>query len=225
MAAKPVRLVLLGRQGAGKGTQCVRISHALAIPHISTGDMLRAAAKSGTPFGLEAKSYMDSGKLLPDEVILGVVSERLREPDARLRGFVLDGFPRTDAQARSLDGIVAPDGLSAVINLEVARELVLSRIASRRVCVVCGANYSVNAPPKEDWSCDLCGGEVLQREDDEEEAVTRRLDLYESTTLPLLSYYGESGLLETVDGVGDPDEVMGRIMDVLIGRGVLEDQR
>ncbi len=225
MAAKPVRLVLLGRQGAGKGTQCVRLSHAFAIPHISTGDMLRAAANSGTPFGLEAKAYMDAGQLLPDEIILGVVRERLGESDARLRGFVLDGFPRTESQARSLDEIVAPERLSAVINLEVARDLVLVRIASRRVCVVCGANYSVNAPPKEDWTCDICGGEVLQRQDDGEEAVARRLDLYESTTLPLLSYYGESGLLESVDGVGAPDEVMKRTMDVLIARGVLGKDR
>ena len=141
------RLVVLGKQGAGKGTQCMRLSHYLAVPHISTGDMLRAAVKAGTEFGLLARSFMDRGELIPDDVIMGIVEERLAESDAS-RGFLLDGFPRTTVQARALDEMVKPNSLDLVLDLDVPTDLVLQRLSSRRVCTTCGAIYSLEAPPK-----------------------------------------------------------------------------
>lgn len=208
------RLVILGKQGAGKGTQSVRLSHYLAVPHISTGDMLRAAVKAGSEFGQLAKMYMDRGELIPDDVIMGIVEERIGEPDAS-RGFLLDGFPRTTVQADALDGMVKPNSLDLVIDLDVPTELVLKRLSSRRVCSTCGANYSIEAPPKLSWTCDLCGGEVVQRQDDTEVAIRRRLDLYEKATAPLVEFYKERELLSVVDGVGTPDEVMDRLVAVV----------
>lgn len=208
------RLVVLGKQGAGKGTQCVRLSHYLAVPHISTGDMLRAAVKAGTEFGRLARSYMDRGELIPDDVVMGIVEERLEEPDAS-RGFLLDGFPRTTVQARALDQMVKPDSIDLVLDLDVPTELVLQRLSSRRVCATCGANYSLESPPKLNWTCDLCGGEVVQRPDDTETAIRRRLDLYEESTAPLLKFYADRNLLVVVDGVGTPDEVMERLVEVV----------
>ncbi len=209
---RATRLVILGKQGAGKGTQCVRLSQHYAVPHISTGDMLRAAVRAGTEFGSLAKSYMDKGDLVPDDVITGVVSERLAEPDAHQMGFILDGYPRTVGQAVDLEKVLLPLEIDLVLDLVVPTELVLRRIASRRVCKVCGANYSVQAPPKLDWSCDNCGGEVVQRDDDTEVAVKRRLDLYESQTAPLVEWYTEREKLVSVQGEGDPDEVMARLI-------------
>jgi len=212
------RLVMLGRQGAGKGTQCVRISRHYVVPHISTGDMLRTAVKAGTEVGLRAKGYMDRGELLPDEVMVAVVDEQINS-DLTRRGFVLDGFPRTVPQAEALAGIVeAVGGLDVVIDLDVPVPVVLERLASRRVCVDCGANYSTDKPPKEPWVCDECGGEVVQRADDTPEAIQRRLDLYERETAPLTSWYAERGLLEVVDGLGSEDEVAGRIIAVIDAR-------
>ncbi|NNN18380.1 MAG: adenylate kinase [Acidimicrobiaceae bacterium] len=208
------RLVVLGKQGAGKGTQCVRLSHYLAVPHISTGDMLRAAVKAGTEFGQLAKAYMDRGELIPDDVILGIVEDRLAEPDAT-RGFLLDGFPRTTVQAKALDEMVGPKAIDLALDLEVPTELVLQRLSSRRVCSTCGANYSLEVPPKLNWTCDLCGGEVVQRPDDTESAIRRRLDLYEESTAPLLEFYSDRNLLSVVDGVGTPDEVMERLVEVV----------
>lgn len=212
------RLVVLGKQGAGKGTQCVRLSHHYVIPHISTGDMLRSAVKAGTPLGLQAKRYMDSGELIPDEVVLQMVGERLDQDDTRTRGFVLDGFPRTVAQAKGLDGLLAPAELDLALNLEVPTELVLGRLASRRVCEDCGTIYSTAKPPAVDWTCDLCGGEVVQREDDTEEAIRRRLDLYETATAPLIAWYQSQGKLVELSGVGDPDEVFSRVVDEIESR-------
>lgn len=208
------RLVILGKQGAGKGTQSVRLSHYLAVPHISTGDMLRAAVKAGTEFGQLAKSYMDSGELIPDDVIMGIVEDRLKEPDAS-RGFLLDGFPRTAFQAEGLDEMIKPNSIDLAIDLDVPTELVLQRLSSRRVCATCGANYSVEDPPKLNWTCDLCGGEVVQRPDDTEVAIRRRLDLYEKATAPLIEFYSKRQLLVSVDGVGSPDEVMDRLVAVV----------
>ena len=212
--ASGARLVILGKQGAGKGTQSVRLSHYLAVPHISTGDMLRAAVKAGTEFGQLAKSYMDSGELIPDDVIMGIVEDRLAEPDAS-RGFLLDGFPRTAIQAEALDEMIKPNSIDLAIDLDVPTELVLKRLSSRRVCQTCGANYSVEAPPKLNWTCDLCGGEVVQRPDDTEVAIRRRLDLYEKATAPLIEFYSQRELLVSVDGVGTPDEVMERLVAVV----------
>ncbi len=206
------RLVVLGKQGAGKGTQCVRLSHHYVIPHIATGDMLRAAVKGHTQLGLEAKAYMDAGELIPDEIVLAMVGERLDQDDIRSRGFVLDGFPRTVAQAQGLDELLKLSELDLAINIEVPTEVVLRRIASRRICEDCGTIYSVELPPAVDWICDLCGGEVVQREDDTEDAIRRRLDLYESETAPLISWYDETGKLVRIPGVGSPDDVFDQMV-------------
>ena len=208
-----VRLVVLGKQGAGKGTQAVRVARHYVVPHISTGDMFRAAAKSGTPFGKRAADYMANGELIPDDVVLGVVMERLEQKDAKGRGYVLDGFPRTVTQAQALaEGIGVPSEQPLVVDLEVPTEVVLQRLAARRVCTDCGANYSTSTPPKTDWICDVCGGEVVQREDDTEAAIRRRLDLYEEQTEPLIAWYLERRQLSTVDGLGDPDRVTERVI-------------
>jgi adenylate kinase len=192
-----VRLVVLGKQGAGKGTQCVRLSHHYVVPHVSTGDMLRAAVKSGTPLGLKAKEVMDRGELLSDDLIMEMVAERLSESDARARGFVLDGCPRTVAQAEILASILAPYDLDLAIDIDIQTSVVLRRLAARRVCVDCGTNYSTSNPPKVNWTCDICGGEVIQREDDTEEAISRRLELYEVQTAPLIEWYESRRQLAT----------------------------
>jgi adenylate kinase len=204
---KGARLVLLGKQGAGKGTQCVQLSRHYVVPHISTGDMFRAAMKAGTPMGRLAKTFVDDGQLVPDEVVIGIVAERLSERDARSRGFILDGFPRTTHQAEALAKLLAPGNLDVVIDLEVPTELVLQRLASRRVCSVCGHNYSLQNPPAHNWRCDHCGGDVVQRADDREEAIGARLEAYERQTWPLIKWYAERGLLGTVDGAAAPNDV------------------
>ncbi len=206
------RLVLLGRQGAGKGTQCTRLSLHYVVPHISTGDMLRAAVREGTEFGRKAKEYMDAGELLPDDVIIGVVEERLEHEDTKNRGFILDGFPRTVTQAEALARITEPRGIDLAVNLDVPTEVVLGRLAARRVCVGCGANYSTAAPPEVDWTCDVCGSDVVQREDDTEAAIRRRLDLYEEQTAPLITWYAARDELVEVDGTGTTDEVTDRLI-------------
>jgi len=209
------RLIVLGKQGAGKGTQCVRLSRHYVVPHIATGDMLRAAVKAGTSLGREAKRYMDAGELIPDEVVLQLVAERLDQDDTKRRGFVLDGFPRTVVQAERLDELLRPLELDCVVDLVVATEVVLQRLAGRRVCADCGANYSLSAPPRVDWICDVCGGEVVQRPDDTESAIKRRLALYEAQTKPLVARYEASGKLVCVDGEGSPDEVTDRLVKVV----------
>ncbi len=206
------RLVLLGRQGAGKGTQCVRLSRHYVIPHISTGDMLRSAVKEGTEFGIRAREVMDRGELVSDEIMGGVVDERLTSDDTRNRGYVLDGFPRTVGQAALLGKITAPRPLDLVIDLEVPVEVVLARLASRRVCTDCATNYSVDNPPRYGWVCDNCGGEVVQRADDTPEAIQKRLDLYERETTPLIAWYQERDLLAEVDGYGPADDVTSRLV-------------
>ncbi|MDQ6614777.1 MAG: adenylate kinase [Actinomycetota bacterium] len=219
------RLVMLGKQGAGKGTQCVRLSRHYVVPHVSTGDMFRNAVRSRSEAGLQAKAYMDAGDLIPDSVVIGLVKERLSHADTSGRGFVLDGFPRTVAQAEALACLLAPRVLDLVINLEVETEVVLKRLASRRVCTDCGANYSDKQPPKVDWVCDICGGEVVQREDDTEGAIRRRLELYEQETAPLIAWYSDRGLLTPIDGMGAPDDVAARLVRVVEEsrhRGLLE---
>ena len=206
------RLVMLGRQGAGKGTQCTRLSRHFVVPHISTGDMLRAAVKEGTEFGRKAQEYMSAGELLPDDIIIGIVEERLLKDDTRNRGYILDGFPRTEEQAESLAEITADQPLDLVIDLDVPTSVVLARLASRRVCVDCGANYAVQSPPKHNWTCDHCGGDVIQRADDTEDAIRRRLALYEEETAPLVGWYRERDLLTVVDGDGEADVVTARLI-------------
>ena len=211
------RLVLLGRQGAGKGTQCTRLSRHYVVPHISTGDILRAAVRESTEFGLKAKELMDAGELLPDELITGIVDERLARDDTRTRGFILDGFPRTTTQAEDLQRITAPQGIDVAVNLEVSRHIVLARLISRRVCSDCGTNYSSEQPPKYDATCDVCGGDVIHRDDDTEASINRRLDLYERETAPILGWFEEREMLLTVDGLGHPDEVTSRLVRAVDG--------
>ena len=209
------RLIVLGKQGAGKGTQCVRLSHHYVVPHVSTGDMLRAAVKQGTALGLKAKDQMDRGELLGDDLIMGMVASRLDESDVRARGFVLDGCPRTVAQAEQLAAFLNPVELDIAVDIEVPTAQVLRRLAARRVCVDCGANSSVSAPPLINWTCDVCGGEVIQREDDREEAITRRLELYERQTAPLIDWYRARDQLAAVSGTGAPDSVTRRVIKAI----------
>ncbi len=193
----------------------MRLSHHYVVPHVSTGDMLRAAVKQGSAIGMKAKELMDRGELLGDDLIMEMVAERLQESDVRARGFVLDGCPRTVAQAEQLAAILTPYDLDLVIDLEVHTSQVLRRLAARRVCVDCGANYSTSSPPLINWTCDVCGGEVIQREDDTEEAISRRLELYEHQTAPLIEWYRARKQLETVAGTGTPDTVTRRMVKVI----------
>jgi adenylate kinase len=210
-----VRMVMLGRQGAGKGTQCVRLSRHYVVPHISTGDMLRAAVREGTPLGRKAGEIMAVGGLVPDDLMIDIVDDRLDRDDTTSRGYVLDGFPRTVGQAEALAEITASRPLDVVIDLDVAREVVLQRLASRRVCDDCQANYSLDAPPKYGWVCDNCGGDVVQRDDDTPAAIEMRLAEYETNTAPLIDWYGERGLLEVIDGWARTDEVTQRLFSVI----------
>jgi adenylate kinase len=209
------RLIILGRQGAGKGTQCVRLSRHYVVPHISTGDMLRAAAREGTELGLAAKKVMDDGGLVGDEIMIGLVDERLAKPDADTRGYILDGFPRTVAQAEALDRITSEKPIHVVIDLDVPREIVLERLSSRRVCRDCGTNYTGQGNEPSPWICDVCGGDITQRADDHPDAVNRRLDLYESQTSPLIEYYSTQGMLAVINGVGQPEHVFQRLTDTV----------
>ncbi|MEY2433190.1 MAG: adenylate kinase [Acidimicrobiaceae bacterium] len=213
-----VRLVILGRQGAGKGTQCTRLARHYIVPHISTGDMLRAAVKEGTDFGRKAQEYMSRGDLLPDDIIIGVVGERLAKADTRTRGYILDGFPRTVGQAEALAELTTETPIDLAIDLEVPEDVVLLRISNRRVCVDCGTNYSVQAPPRYDWICDVCGGDVVHREDDTPDAVRKRLDLYSKETEPLIAYFERKRILAAIDGIGSADEVTGRIVSAIEAR-------
>ncbi len=190
----------------------MRLSHHYVVPHVSTGDMLRAAVKEGTPLGMKAKDQMDRGELLSDELIMEMVADRLDESDVRARGFVLDGCPRTVAQADALASLLAPYDLDAAIDIEIHTSQVLKRLAARRVCVDCGSNYSLSSPPLINWTCDICGGEVIQRDDDTEEAIRRRLELYEVQTTPLIEWYRDRDQLEIVPGTGTPDAVTRRMV-------------
>ena len=192
-----MKLILLGAPGAGKGTQAERLCKQLNIPTISTGNILRAAIKDGTPTGLKAKSYMDAGKLVPDEVIIGIVTERLAQEDCR-NGYILDGVPRTIAQAEAMEkaGIT----FDAVISIEIADETIMQRMSGRRVCESCGASYHVVAvPPKTPGVCDNCGGKLVQRKDDAPETVKARLEVYHQETEPLKAFYKQRGLLKPVE--------------------------
>ena len=192
-----LKLIFLGAPGAGKGTQAEILSAKLSIPTISTGNILRAAIKEGTKTGLEAKSYMDAGKLVPDSVIIGIVSQRLEQPDCA-HGFILDGVPRTIGQAEALDK--AGVRFDHVVSIEISDEEIEARMEGRRVCSKCGAPYHIKAkPPKQEGVCDSCGGPVVQRDDDKPETVLGRLEVYHSETEPLKDYYKEKGILNVVD--------------------------
>ena len=192
-----MKLILLGAPGAGKGTQADILCKELDIPTISTGNILRAAIKNGTPTGMKAKAYMDEGKLVPDDVIIGIITERVAEEDCK-NGYILDGVPRTIAQAESLEkaGIVFDD----VISIEISDEVIMERMSGRRVCEHCGASYHLVAvPPKQEGICDKCGGKLIQRHDDEPETVKHRLEVYHQETEPLKEFYAKRGLLKSVE--------------------------
>lgn len=215
-----MNIVFMGPPGAGKGTQAEKIVSEFNIPHISTGDAFRLAMKQETPLGVEAKRYVDKGLLVPDDITIGIVRERLSQPDCEA-GFLLDGFPRTISQAEALDEIVASMGrtIEHVINLTVDRSFLLARLTGRRICRSCGATYHVLFnPPKVENTCDKCGGELYQRSDDTEEKVGTRLDEYMNKTAPLLAYYESKGVLRQVNGEQDIDKVTADVYTMLRGR-------
>jgi len=210
-------LVFLGAPGAGKGTQAKRLVEKYGIPQISTGDLLRAAVAAGTALGKEAKSYMDRGELVPDSVVLGMVKERLSQDDCK-KGFILDGFPRNVAQAESLDKMLAEMNmpLDIALNLDVPFDDLMKRLTGRRTCKSCGQMYNVYySPSKVEGKCDKCGGELFQRDDDKEETIKKRLDVYRAQTEPLIDYYSKKGILKSVSGTGSIDEIFNSICAIL----------
>ena len=212
-----MKLILLGAPGAGKGTQAEILCRELSIPTISTGNILRAAIKNGTPTGLKAKSYMDAGQLVPDDVIIGIVTERLAEDDCK-NGYILDGVPRTIAQAEALEK--AGIRFDAAISIEISDETITERMSGRRVCENCGASYHiVNIPPKKEGVCDVCGGALKQRKDDDPETVRDRLAVYHKETEPLKGFYEARGVLKTVE---DQPTVEGTTREILRVLGVAE---
>ena len=212
-----MKIILLGAPGAGKGTQAEAICKHLSIPQISTGNIIRAALKNGTEMGKKAQAYMDAGKLVPDEVVIGIIEERLQEDDCK-NGYVLDGFPRTIPQAEALDHALAEMGekMDYAINVEVPDENIVNRMSGRRACVDCGATYHiVYAPTKEDGVCDKCGGSLILRDDDKPETVKKRLGVYHDQTQPLIDYYTNAGILKEVDGTIEIEDVFGEIVKIL----------
>ncbi|MGW0466894.1 adenylate kinase [Streptomyces sp. NPDC003027] len=213
-----MRIVLVGPPGAGKGTQAAFLAKNLDIPHISTGDLFRANISQGTELGLKAKAFMDAGDLVPDEVTIGMAKDRMEQPDAA-NGFLLDGFPRNVAQAEALDVVLKAEDmqLDAVLDLEVPEDEVVKRIAGRRICRNDSAHvfHVTYTPPKAEGVCDVCGGELYQRDDDSEETVRRRLEVYHTQTEPIIDYYRAQNLVVTISALGKVDEVTGRAMAAL----------
>lgn len=209
-----MRVVFLGPPGAGKGTQARRAAVRWGVPQIATGDMLREAVAAGTPLGQQARAHMDAGGLVPDDVIVGLVGERLAQPDAG-KGFVLDGFPRTEAQVRALDALLAEHGvaLDRVVLFDIADAEILRRLTGRRVCRPCGRNYHLEfSRPASSGLCDACGGELVQRTDDEEGTVRRRLSVYDRDTRPVIEHYRRRGLVRSIPAEGPEDTVFGAVL-------------
>ena len=212
-----MKIIMLGAPGAGKGTQAKQIADKYSIPHISTGDIFRANIKNGTELGMEAKKYMDQGQLVPDELTVKILLDRVAQDDCK-NGYVLDGFPRTIPQAEALDAALAKlnDKIDYAINVEVPDDNIINRMGGRRACVGCGATYHVvfNAPKLED-TCDSCGEKLILRDDDKPETVKKRLDVYHEQTQPLIDYYSKKGVLAEVDGTQAMDDVFNAIVNVL----------
>ncbi|UMZ75414.1 adenylate kinase [Natranaerofaba carboxydovora] len=210
-----MRVILMGAPGAGKGTQAERLVEALKIPHIATGDIFRAAVKEGTELGNKAKSYMDAGKLVPDEIVIGIVKERLMKPDCK-QGFLLDGFPRTVSQAEALDENLKDRPIDYAVYIDADFDDLVERISGRRICSKCGKSYHVKFnPPDVRGVCDDDGGDLYQRDDDNEETAKERLEVYNEQTSPLIKYYEDKGLLKRVNGSQDPNGVYKEILNVL----------
>ncbi len=212
-----MRVIFLGPPGAGKGTQAKLLERELPVCRISTGDILRQAVRDETSLGKQAGEYIDKGELVPDEIMLNLIRDRLQKSDCKA-GFVLDGFPRTPAQAKGLDAILKHMGskLDCVLSMQVPHEMIVQRLAGRRTCERCGALYHmVFNPPRKKNVCDRCHGRVVQREDDREETIEARLRVYEARTAPLIDYYRDRGLLKEIDGVGSVEEINGRILPAL----------
>ena len=212
----PVKIILLGPPGAGKGTQAKSISNKYSIHHISTGDIFRKNISENTPLGIEAKSYMDNGQLVPDEVTINMVKDRLQQEDCK-QGYLLDGFPRTVSQAEALQDFLESrnESLDTALLIEVPRDFILERMTGRRVCPSCGASYHIKFNPAVNGKCELCGSDVVQRKDDTEETVKERLDVYEKQTQPLIDFYKDKNLLSTVDGTQAINKVFESICKVL----------
>jgi adenylate kinase len=212
-----MKIIMLGAPGAGKGTQAKRIAEKYGIPHISTGDIFRANIKSGTELGRRAKAYMDQGLLVPDEIVVDIVVDRLKQSDCA-NGYILDGFPRTIPQAEALDNALKTieETIDYAINVEVSDSYIVERMSGRRACLNCGATYHVvNIPTKVEGICDVCGSEVVLRDDDKPETVLKRLNVYHEQTQPLIDYYSKQNLLVDVDGTKDMSEVFQTIIRVL----------
>ena len=217
MGVEHVYIVLLGAPGVGKGTQAEKLAKELSIPHISTGDMFREAVARGTEMGMKAKEYMDRGELVPDDVVIGVVKERLSQPDCAI-GFILDGFPRTVAQAEALERVMEELGknIEYAISIDVAEDEIVRRLSGRRTCEACGKVYHViYNPPKQEGVCDECGGTLYQRDDDKEETIRNRLRVYREKTAPLIDFYARRGVLRNIDGSKRVDEVTADIRALL----------
>jgi adenylate kinase len=210
-------LILMGPPGCGKGTQAKRLEEEFGLPQLSTGDLLRKAVKESTPVGIKAKDIMERGDLVPDDIIVGVMRERMSKNDCR-NGFILDGFPRTVAQAEALRELLKESGteLSAVINIDIEDGEVIRRLTGRRQCGLCGSTYHVEfSPPKKDMLCDKCGAPLIQRSDDKEDTVKARLSVYRRQTAPLISYYEKQGLLKNISGTGNIDKVFAGICSLI----------
>jgi adenylate kinase len=212
-----MRIVLLGAPGAGKGTQAKKLIEKYSIPQISTGDILRKAVADGTPLGKEAKAVMERGELVPDKVVLGLVEERLKQDDCR-KGYILDGFPRNTAQAKALDTILSSMGapLTMALSIDVDKDDLMKRLTGRRTCKNCQQMYNVYfSQPRKNGVCDRCGGELYQRDDDKEDTIRKRLEVYEAQTAPLIDYYSKKGILKSVKGIGTIDDIFNEIRSVL----------
>jgi adenylate kinase len=217
LGGKYMKNIMLGAPGAGKGTQAKMLADKYMIPHISTGDIFRANIKNGTELGQKAKTYMDQGLLVPDELVCDLVVDRVQQEDCK-EGYILDGFPRTIPQAEALDAALANIGskIDYAVNVEVPDENIVNRMSGRRACVACGATYHiVHSPTKEEGICDRCGKELIVREDDKPETVTKRLNVYHEQTQPLIDYYTKQGALKEVDGTMNMDEVFNAIVNIL----------